>query len=284
MKRVFNNAELSHVWASQKQSTGRGNNMFFQGDTIYSYGNHYAIAKMYAAKGLVLINSKGYSNTTAKHTRHVARAVTHLETFYVPNVYDARAPENVTHLANRVADCITSFISSRRGYSYQLETILKAVKNFNDYCYTFNINDSIRIDDETLADLQALLVEKVEKRKEFDAATTERLKVKNALREAEYLESVEKWKVFLGPIKGYSSKVFLRINFNEQQVETSRGAIVPLKNAIDLFKKIKNNEAIKGLEIGHYTVKGIENETLVIGCHNIPLSEANSVMNQLVNL
>ena len=62
MKNVFNNRQLAHVWANQSQDTGRNANgsMFFESDTIYSYGRHYAMARIYkrneSQKTLVLIN------------------------------------------------------------------------------------------------------------------------------------------------------------------------------------------------------------------------------------
>jgi len=46
MRRVLrSNADVAHVWAQQVQDEERSGNMFFEGDTIYSYGHHFPIAR-----------------------------------------------------------------------------------------------------------------------------------------------------------------------------------------------------------------------------------------------
>ena len=73
---TFDNAMTAHVWAQQTQERGRSNNgnLFFEGRTIYSYGTHYVAG--YVAPGpLYLVNSDGYSITTAKHIALVWRAI-----------------------------------------------------------------------------------------------------------------------------------------------------------------------------------------------------------------
>lgn len=87
-KQVFSsNSQLAHVWAQQTQDTGRANNTFFQGRSIYSYGHHYVsgmIHKAKSGKAFALINSTRYSNSTCKHTGLAWRATYKLmPTFYV---------------------------------------------------------------------------------------------------------------------------------------------------------------------------------------------------------
>jgi hypothetical protein len=45
--------DVAHVWAHQLQSHARNKrgNFYFQGDTIYSYGSHFPIAKHVEHKG-----------------------------------------------------------------------------------------------------------------------------------------------------------------------------------------------------------------------------------------
>ena len=50
----------------------RGNNMFFEGDAIYSYGHHFVIARKW--NGVILWNDTTYSNSTSKHQGHVRSA------------------------------------------------------------------------------------------------------------------------------------------------------------------------------------------------------------------
>lgn len=60
---------------------GHTENMYIEGNTIYSYGSHFPIAvrtgKTTEVGGgeIVLFNSDGYSNTTRRHESHVRSAL-----------------------------------------------------------------------------------------------------------------------------------------------------------------------------------------------------------------
>ena len=84
MKQVFNNRELFHVYASGNQTRGRSNNgnVYFEGDTIYSYGAHFPMAIRFKDK--MLINNEGYSVTTAKHMSQLRYALRHLDYINMP--------------------------------------------------------------------------------------------------------------------------------------------------------------------------------------------------------
>jgi hypothetical protein len=86
LKRVFaNHREVLHLWANQAQSDARSENVFFEGDTCYSYGYHYPLAKLVKYRGhtVALINANGYSVTTSKHIRSARSAASHLITLDV---------------------------------------------------------------------------------------------------------------------------------------------------------------------------------------------------------
>ena len=73
MKTIFNNNELAHIWAGQKQDTGRNaiGTFYFKGTTIYSYGSHFPIATIDGEN--VLFTMRKYSNTTAKQVSKALR-------------------------------------------------------------------------------------------------------------------------------------------------------------------------------------------------------------------
>jgi hypothetical protein len=89
-KTVFDNSMLGHVWAQQKQHTGRSNNgnMFFEGKVLYSYGSHFALGYIMTGGLVALLNSDSYSITTSKHKSYAARAVRHMKCYYVPDLTD----------------------------------------------------------------------------------------------------------------------------------------------------------------------------------------------------
>lgn len=86
-----NNQELIETFNAQSQTFGKCGNLFFEGDTLYSYGYHYPLAK-FIGYDTILINDTGYSVTTSKHIS-LARSITSkrkevlISRISIPHVY-----------------------------------------------------------------------------------------------------------------------------------------------------------------------------------------------------
>lgn len=66
MKKVFSsNGQLIEAYNKQGQHFGQANSLFFEGNTLYSYGYHYPLSII--KDSYILINNRGYSATTDKH-------------------------------------------------------------------------------------------------------------------------------------------------------------------------------------------------------------------------
>ena len=99
--------QVAHLWANQSQPHAHTprQNFYFDGDTIYSYGRHFPLARHISAgpehnrRRAVILTTKGYSSTTAKHKRIVDDALCGLDlpVFAVQDIDGL--PES--HLANR---------------------------------------------------------------------------------------------------------------------------------------------------------------------------------------
>lgn len=78
-KHVFKTDEIPHLWAHQTQDSARnpGGNLYFSGDTIYSYGSHFPIARIVkqGKKTCVLFTTRSYSVTTSGHISAVRGAI-----------------------------------------------------------------------------------------------------------------------------------------------------------------------------------------------------------------
>lgn len=84
-KKVFSRpSDVCHAWVHQKTSEnfgseGRSRNCFYEGDTLYSYGSHFELAKFINIPGrdkpFVLINGVSYSQTTSAHQSDIRSAV-----------------------------------------------------------------------------------------------------------------------------------------------------------------------------------------------------------------
>lgn len=69
---MITNTEVVNAWMQGLPATGR--NIYTDGMTIWSYGNHFPIAK-HLTHGRVLYNVTRYSNTTSHHQALVRQAM-----------------------------------------------------------------------------------------------------------------------------------------------------------------------------------------------------------------
>jgi hypothetical protein len=75
---AYSHDTVAHNWAHQTGKKCRGFNMFYEGETIYSYGSHFPIARFFTAPNgerVVLFNEDSYSVSTSKHQTIVRRAL-----------------------------------------------------------------------------------------------------------------------------------------------------------------------------------------------------------------
>ncbi len=68
---------VAHLWANQSQSDARNGtgSVYFDGPTIYSYGNHFPIATIFPKKSVVIFNGSRYSPTTRQHQSDARQAI-----------------------------------------------------------------------------------------------------------------------------------------------------------------------------------------------------------------
>lgn len=91
IKHVVSDSQVAHLWANQSQSDARNarKNIYFEGDTIYSYGGHFPIATHVTGtrgRKAIMFTTRTYSNTTSKHiwiTKGALRGDVGVPVFYV---------------------------------------------------------------------------------------------------------------------------------------------------------------------------------------------------------
>jgi hypothetical protein len=275
------NSQLAHVWAQRSQSEGRTGHMFFDGDTIYSYGRHYAIAKFHFRKSqpfntLVLMNSTSYSNSTAKHKSHVWRAIPNrVPTISVPDPTASRflAHEvNMSHFQRELERTAIAFKRTRKHAELLKSEHESLVDAGNRYKEFFRLKGK---------KFRSLL-----NSKEIDQKMTaqrEFAKKERERRQAEHEVAVLKWVNGDNSLRHHISRgtQYLRMK-DADTVETSTGAEFPLSHALLALRKIRkcastatswhrNGEEIR---VGHFHVDSIDEEGNVkAGCHFIPNAE-----------
>lgn len=278
-----NHDEVCHVWAQQKQSQGKSGNIFFDGVSIYSYGRHFEMARFVDAE-TVFITVRRYSVSTAKHLGLVHRAVTHKTVFCVPSFTDHR--ENLVYLIDQAKD---SYDEAKRARKYAESCIDRAkcyVDEARQYMTKFQgeVPDSHRelwlaLHTETYlnSEVQAQLLAKA---RAAQAAEREATKQARLQREAEQAAQLEKW--IAGELEwGRFSAMRLRVK--DDEVQTTHGAAVPLIEARKLYRALKAGLNVAGQHIGHYTVTRVTETEMIIGCHNIPLSEIERIAPEVMS-
>lgn len=271
MKKVFrgDNSTIAHMWANKNQSEAtNGSNFYFEGDTIYSYGSHFPIAKHVINENrdrAVLFTERTYSNTTARHIQIVRQACSHLDVIYCPDIDNSHGSN--FHAWQVKAEIIASQLAKAKKPEKYLIELNEVKTKAEKYASFFSLPIP--------ASLESILsIETKEAYKSYSdnneailAAEREKAEAK---RKKEHKKALAKW------LNGETNRLYtrderdyLRMSENNKTVETTQGVAIPIKAAHLFWQKIKDGKLQVGDEILHYTVT--EADKLVkIGCHTFP--------------
>jgi hypothetical protein len=303
MKTKFNNSELSHVWANQTQTHGKGSNMFFEHDSIYSYGYHFKIAQYVTNKEgqkCIFLNQRSYSNSTNKQQSLVFRSIPANVQFYRVvsfinnNGFEKSThKENLTHYINEAEKLQQLTIKANKlkmGYLNQLDS---QIDIFNKYVLFFDLQDLEQFTSQSLHGLS--LKERYETITRWATMYTNsdelikwQIKDKEKQRQAEIKakeEAKEKIELFrqfkISAIYANLGHYLLRYNKETDNIETSGGVKMAKNVFLTAYQRLINNQLIKGQHVGDFTFNGIEGEIISVGCHKIPLIEVKNVVSLL---
>ena len=274
MKTVFNNSMTAHVWFSQSQDYGNNSSssLYFSGATIFSYGNHYPLATIYKDQEVVLVNSTPSSVTTGQHRSDVLMAIDSetFKTISVPDTMDAQNRENIEHLESRVLETLENLFKGRMHHESHYIYSIGKYNDYLDYFGPFVGHEKIEIDDH----LKSFSTEVAKKRRIRESKEAEKRKIIQA-------KQLQEFRV--GETSSVNShKIYLRVR--NGLVETSHGADVPLKDALRLYKALKNKTVNVGHIVGSFTLEKHSDDIVKIGCHVIELSEADLVLGPILAL
>jgi hypothetical protein len=278
MRKVLRNTnEVIHVFAQQTQSEGRNQSgsIFFYNNKIYSYGYHYLLGE-FIDKETILINDKGYSNTTAKHINYLSGATSHKRQFF-----KTRCEIEFVH--PKIKDYLQKLPRATKNKGYYLREIFTLHKSLNKYLeYTKTKTKVSKLKE--YKEIK-IIVQRLETDKDkilSEVAEQNKKRYQRQLQKQK--ENIKLWrdheKMYLHGIKNS----LLRFSKDCTNVETSGGVKIEVKKAKVLYKLIEAGKDIKGFKLDYYTVIGIKDNILKIGCHNIPLQEVNTIGKQLIKL
>lgn len=274
MRTVFKSSEIAHVWASQSQDKGRAGNIFFEDKTIYSYGYHFPIAK-FINKDTVLVTTRRYSNSTSKHKRIVENAIgNHLKKVYIHKF------ESVISQIEYYTDEILSLLKKSESARSRKEVYKNEARRLFLELIEYSKIMKDKSGNKDLKKLDGLTNGVIDYEKYIHNQEVMKKRLisirnkKNAIKKESDLKSWlngEKIKLIFD-----YDKIYLRIM--GEDVETSWGAIVPLREAKILWDMIQKGKKVIGHEIGYYKVLSIDKESITIGCHKIFFDEIKRVL------
>lgn len=294
MRTKFNNSELTHVWANQTQTHGTGSNMFFEHQTIYSYGYHFKLAQFVNNKDgqkCVLFNDKHYSNTTSKHQRLVWQAIPENVQFYkvrsIFNDIDTATTAHIDNLKNYLEYAeqgqqkAIKATKLKYGYINQMDISLDI---FTKYSTFFGIDfENSRFAD-IYKDFQSLAqwVDEYRHSEEFiqweieQEAKEKKAEAKALIDAKEKIEAFRQFKI--SSIYANLGHYLLRYNKESNNIETSGGVKISKDLFLSAYQRLINNELLKGQHVDRYTFNGVDGEIVSVGCHKIPMTEIQSIV------
>src|ERR1700761_569840 len=131
--------DIAHDWANQADGggIGAGGNMLYGGGCLYSYGDHFMIArhvKNENGERAVLFTERTYSQTTAKHIAIAKGASTHLNIIYVAD--PALSKEDLfTDWRGRIIAIAEKLAMAKRPQKYagEIESLYHEAQRYADF-------------------------------------------------------------------------------------------------------------------------------------------------------
>lgn len=287
MKTVFNNSTVAHVWANQQQEHGMSpnRNFFFEGESIYSYGYHFRIAKYHTNEQgeiAVLFTNRTYSVSTANHINYTLQAIAHDNIIYCHNPNGHSHTGNFEEWLKDMDSTAKSLQTAKKPEKYlnRIGNIFLQVKRYAEY---------FRLD----IPLSIVALSEIQHKDEYNHLLTQRAELAKLQKIAEekkvnkaIKEQLKKWRSFkIDRLTFRNEFDYLRFNALKNRVETSQSVQIPTQKALEFYKWVKNTLANGGCTgnchqtILHYGVKEVTKSHIHIGCHKIKMVEVEKILN-----
>lgn len=291
MQTIVSNAMVAHLWAnrSQPHAANSGRSLYFEGDTIYSYGSHFPIARWADNVGapVVLFTSRGYSITTSGHKSTTRQAIPPDAT--VLTVHNVLADSPAAHLANlegilnAFAAAVDTAGRARKYTGRHLEKARQLRVSAVAYAARFSLDcHDLPIPDE--ANLVEVAAGQIARQAEADANRAEQRRVAMKAQRRSAAKTLRSWRQggqsLYAVGASFAPANFCRVTGDE--VETTAGATAPLahvRRALPVVLRIQatgrswrpNGETIR---LGPFSVDSIDDEgTVHAGCHRFSRRE-----------
>ncbi len=291
-------SKVAHTWANKikPEMYERGREtayrIYFEGETIYSYGRHFPIACLHEKDGVtsVLFTNRSSTNTTNKHIRCASEACSQFEKILCYDPVEALRGNHLENLRHweREAESKVNELAKARNKEARYLSILHFYNEAKAYADYFGF-------DLDLAEYPYLFARAS---KEFEAKIAQAKQAKEEKEReqrkdqiASYHKELELWKLFaviqteegtwdyrtisLGadPM-GFS---YFRYNKNTERIETTQRVDIPLTAAkrflTQICPAICDGKIVAGERILDYTLLEANKDFIRVGCHKISTEE-----------
>jgi hypothetical protein len=102
---------------SERKTKATGSNLYIKGDTIYSYGSHFPVARWHWVEGkpIVWFNSDKYSISTTRHQGYV-RSELYSKGVKIINTPDCNPDRAIDYLIHECKNAISKATHARKQY------------------------------------------------------------------------------------------------------------------------------------------------------------------------
>ncbi len=293
MKTVLrNHDEVAHYWSNQIQPEGKASRLFFEGNTIFSYGHHFEIAKI-VKPGVILFTENSYSSSTSGHKSIVRSAIPHhfkifpaatSRSGYGNYTVTTDNIQNLTYYLQQAEELLNRAVRAKGLAENYAQTAKHWLSIFIDYAKEFEVSTKPFTKlFETLSDT----INNFKIPEKYLAYVKSKLDAKKIAEQAkvkDWKDHLKKWKNHTGNYLDCSIPEcdfdYLRIVGNE--IETSKNVRLSIASALLIWRKLQQQESVKGEKIDdRWTVIDNSNQYLQVGCHKILHSEIQAVAKQL---
>jgi hypothetical protein len=284
MKNYKTHAECAHAYAHKLTGDGRSGPLFFRGDTIFSYGEHYPIAKRIRTPTDTTVyffnDEKSSITTETKHKNSVKRALNYAY-YSIPSAIWNDPHKIIEYFSVQHKECVKQAL---RKPVYGVSELVRA-ESLKQTAIRFAEEFGLQFDTEEFSAITTEIRQKVHSKCiEYNAT-------KEARAKKSFTEQLLEWRqgkrrALNLPYDMDNRTTFLRTIF-PTQVETSKNISITLKQARWLWEAIKHarstNTDLQSIgKIGSFNVDTITaTGDILAGCHWIKYEESLSAAQAL---
>jgi hypothetical protein len=283
MRTVFDSGMVAHVWAQQTQEYGKNKqgNLYFRRDTIYSYGEHFPIARIVPrphGQRVVYLTTRTYSNTTSGHVGAVRAALRDEDMVFhlPPHAWDDGKAALKDYATRIEAETLTAS-RARTQQAWKIEQAHATVTEANAYAKAHKLTTRF-LTTFTETDLR----EARERARIADAEKAAARKRRDAAQAAHDAERLARW--LAGEGDGWSNFHGgpVRLRIKGEEIQTTLGARVPVAHAARVWKLVRACVTTGRVyqrnghteHVGEFAIDRVaEDGTLTAGCHTVEYAE-----------